>query len=130
MTRFKFTVYRDSWYRGKGSRHSKLVDHFSDENGQTELMGCCIGHALSDIGVDSNDFRARSEIFEFSEKLDSYQEDEYDKIELISDIEDELIYVNDNRNLDDSERESRLKDIFKSQDIEVEFVDGKRNWNA
>jgi hypothetical protein len=90
-------------------------------------MGCCLGHALCDIGVDLATFDNLGELYEFINTRD-FDESEYPELRLLLEAENEAIHFNDDVNISDSYREERLINLFKKKGIDVEFVDGKRDW--
>lgn len=128
MTNFKFTVYRDSWYRGKGFHDSKLSGLYPGENGRAQRMGCCLGHALCDIGVDLETFDNLGEFYEFI-NADNFEESEYPELSHFIEMECEAIHINDDESLSESHREELLTNLFKKNGIDVEFVNGKRDWH-
>lgn len=130
MTLFKFTVYRDNWYRGKGPYGSLLSGLYSDKEGKACRMGCCLGHAMSDLGLALEDFDTFGEVGEITLDKDDNNRSENKVFATFLKAEGDAIISNDSEHISDLEREQRLKDIFASHDIEVEFKDGKREWNT
>jgi len=113
--RRKFTIYRRSWSRGE---NSVLYD------GQGR--GCCLGHFAQDIlGLSRDRLYDRADmedVFGLGQGIEGVAL--FRRI----DTEAKAIALNDSVGLTEEEREEKLKALFAAEDIEVEFVEGRRKW--
>lgn len=134
MTLFKFTVYRDSWYRGKGWYDTTLYGKYAGSNDRACDQGCCLGHALDDLGIGTDITDGMGDVEEVNSHLniahDTNLKDSMPAFAALLRAEKRAIEVNDDEKTSDEEKEERLRKIFKNEDIEVEFKDGKRSWRS
>ena len=131
---FKFTVYRDSWYRGNSYIDTTLYSRYPGINGRACYQGCCLGHALNDLGFGTDIIENMGDVSE----VHSHTQLNYDRdfrktndvFRALCDVETRAIEVNDDDEISDEEREKKLKEIFNDANIEIEFKDGKREWKT
>jgi hypothetical protein len=138
--RTKFTIYRDSWLRGekgKGMLH-RAIDHKMCCIGQ---MGCQAGlsmdrmgtaGSLSDITYNDNLGLPPASLRPL---ISLYEDDEFNSLECVSEYRgddtaaaDAAMGFNDDDEMDDFARESKIINIMKEVGIEVTFVDGLAPW--
>lgn len=114
---FKFVVRREFWYRGNGSEESNLVLR----NGKM----CCLGFLGLACGIDEELMVGIGS----PDDLESWPARELWPIKIRpvvegnSDLTNNLMFVNDNDEpgYTDKQRESKLKELFATADIEVVF---------
>lgn len=116
----KFTVKRSEWLHGEGAMKSYLVR-------QVDYKKCCLGFLGEACGLNPGQMvgvKAPSSdaLFEMRPKFPTLLFDD-DDARCESIVGQELMETNDSRNLSDSERESKLTDLFKKIGIEVIFED-------
>jgi hypothetical protein len=108
-------VDRRTWYRGKGSEESRLLT--------VDGKRCCIGFVGQQCGVSDDDLRGKSDIRNAAACGVSRQV--WPKW-MRGDDHDASIYrayiTNDDTDLTDSERETKLKTIFAEYGDEIEFT--------
>jgi len=130
---FKFTVYRDSWYRGQSYFDTTLYGMYKGSNGRACNQGCCLGHALNDLGFGTDIIENMGDVSEVRSRthldynLDLCKTNK--AFRALCDVEAFAIDANDKPEISDEEREEKLKEIFNRANVEVEFKDGKREWN-
>ncbi len=120
--RFKFTVWRDSWYRGLCANDSSLLR----EDGKR----CCVGFYCQALGFDDEATR----LCAYFPLADSAKENQTRALgwlvgsrELAADHDTRhgsVYFVNDDNTLSDRAREEYLTKLFAAQGIDVTFVDG------
>lgn len=129
MTQFKFTVYRDSWFRGDGGDDSRLRALYPDENGKACVKGCCLGHAAMDAGVHKDVIDNIPEFGEITEEdIKDFDLKNNEFLQALNKGQLRAMDINDNPEISDEQREVLLTQHFKDYNIEVDFVDGKRDW--
>ena len=107
----KFTVDRAKWYRGQGSKTSKLL--------RPDGTRCCIGHVGKQLGIPDEALLGRGAV-----RQGLYIEScwpEWMKMGEPLDI-NRAYMVNDSSSMTDSERELQLQEIFIRNGDEIEFV--------
>lgn len=120
-----FVVDRERWYRGKGDRHSKLLNRNNKQ--------CCLGfYALAcglseasikgqntpnDVICNTESCSCKSNIQWKTKLIDS----DIDSDKVNSQICQTLMEVNDEIELSDEERETKLTKLFKKIGIKVKF---------
>jgi len=109
----KFIVDRRTWYRGHGSDTSSLL--------REDGTRCCIGFVAQQCGIPDSAILNRSDIVEMNYKDDpnctlfpSWMRDTRNMI-------GPAYNANDNDQISDAVRETRLKAIFAEQGDEIEF---------
>lgn len=115
----KFTVERATWYRGNGATGSRLL---RAEDG----MRCCLGHVGKQCGIPDI---AMQEIGSPG-AIRSKEEREKFPIAFLgptttcnnSPFTGQCVAANDDPNINDEEREVKLIKLFKSNNLELEFV--------
>lgn len=120
----KLVIERDKWFRGHGSECSMLLDS------ETQKM-CCLGFLALQSGYESKD------ISDIKAPVDMNLQEVPDNImsKLLEKAGSEyklpikhtavcykLMRINDYTEISETEREEQLTKIFKSIDIEVQFV--------
>lgn len=109
----QFTINRKKWLRGEGSEYSSLL---RTEDGKM----CCLGFlGLACGGTKKQIESCDSPAGTYGPKWPSALL--HPDTGLDSTTCEELMKVNDNEDLTDTERESRLKKIFKEIGIKVVF---------
>jgi hypothetical protein len=113
----KFTVDRKTWYRGNGPSGSALL--------REDGCRCCIGFVGQQCGVpDEALLNVRSVEYlklgdqqkaKFPEWMWEFVGHSYAGIE-------QAYHINDDRFMNDEERETQLKTIFANNGDEIEFV--------
>lgn len=132
----KLTIKRSLWYRGKGGCGSFLMR----SNGEM----CCLGFAARQLGkVPEEDILGKSTPSDLLDEHRNWETDQLnpDEIRLHrqlssgglgflykkdldnSNVCEGLMHSNDDHLLNEKEREEKIRDSFKRQGIEVEFVD-------
>lgn len=128
----EFKIKRSNWVRGDKGGKSRLL------NDQGNM--CCLGFFSVACGLsksDIDDVGEPNEITPSPENTDKlpgwlvklecdYNEDENDAgyIYFVDEPDTEkLININDDSELSENTREFKIKEIFKSHDIDVEFED-------
>jgi hypothetical protein len=126
----EFVVKRKTWYRGKGSENSCLLN---DAN-----QRCCLGFYAGICGLPNKIIRGIAEPDNVIELLQDGQVEDKDgntvhsnldivwKTKLVRGISNsptcnKLMAVNDSKNITDEERETELIAIFKKLGIKVKF---------
>lgn len=116
-----FVVDRERWYRGKGYRHSKLLNRNNKQ--------CCLGFYALACGLNEASIKERktpSEVVCNTESCSCKSNTQW-KTKLISSdkvnsqICQILMKVNDAIKLSDEERETKLTKLFKKIGIKVKF---------
>jgi hypothetical protein len=115
-----FEVDRKTWYRGKGSAHSRLLN----DEGQM----CCLGFYAVAAGLPTDAIRRAacpSDVPRalWKTKLTSMDE----TVPLLPEARDTnaahiLMRMNDVEDVADEDREKRITDLFKQIGIDVKFV--------
>lgn len=120
----KYIVKRSEWYRGK-TWGSKLLR----EDGRK----CCIGFVGQQCGISDEDLRGRGAVsfspyestfspspsfVKFPEWMRPFDSRQNSSLPIA-----EAYTVNDDPGISDEVREARLKEIFRSQGDEIEFID-------
>lgn len=121
----KVTVDRKTWYRGQGSKHSRLQIEGTNER-------CCLGFACVQAGVPEEKIigfaqpwwlaQNHPEIVSLLSFLiqdtDIYPGIEYDNKDWVT----WAAMTNDNPDISDEKREKELKRLFASGGHEIEFI--------
>jgi hypothetical protein len=128
-----FVVNRKNWYRGKGMRHSRLLNNANNM--------CCLGFYALACGLDKKVIRNIQDplnavrITESNPKaMDSQYRNVLRKSEVIwntklvpknrednSVLARKLMTVNDEKELSEEKREETLTKLFKKMGVEVKF---------
>jgi len=113
----KFTVDRQTWYRGKDTGESKLLRY--------DGTRCCIGFVGKQVGCTDDDLLDVAEVI----KMDSnnrnfpvWMREPYTHKGGGRTLIGEAYHVNDDENLTDEQREARLKELFIEAGDEIEFI--------
>lgn len=117
----KLTIDRNRWLRGVGSESSLL-----DSCGKS----CALGFLAKDLGYSDDeilnkegpDYILSDAGVRFPESLVKRIERKEDIWSAPTEIAVQIISINDDVNLTDSERESKIIQLFQKVDIELEFV--------
>ena len=109
----KLTIDRRMWLRGEGSECSVLFR-------PSDLKKCCLGIYLSSVGISNEEINSKRCPSDVDGELPDWLLDEKKDSYLCK----ELICVNDDNdgNLTEGDREEEIKDLFKTVDIEVKFI--------
>lgn len=116
----KYTIDRKTWRRG-GEQYT-LVTH-----GETMLLNdlgymCCLGQCMLQDGIvkdkllnvgDPADAHINSKFVHKSQSLSFY---------LNTPLAKDAMMINDDDKLQDVEREEKLINLFKDNDLEIEFI--------
>jgi len=110
-----FTINRADWMRGQGDSTGKL---YVPEYGEM----CCLGFFCKALGIpkaEMEDLAIPSELYHLNKipKWLLYDEDLSTQDDL-----GKLLDLNDSDIIEDSERELKIKEIFKKRGIKVKFV--------
>ena len=116
----KLSITRSNWLRGEGPISSFLLR-------EEDSKMCCLGFLAKACGAQDGDI-VNSKIPSYAKKVSwpkgivTVTDSE---LGYSTDLTIELMEVNDlhNKNLSDSIRETKLKEMFASIGIEVEFVE-------
>lgn len=106
----KFIVDRKTWYRGKGSENSRLLR-------VGDGMRCCIGHVGRQCGIGDDNLRGKAAIINVPMAVDH----KWPKWMLTTAIKG-AYFINDNMDMDDTNRELQLQALFVRYGDEIEFV--------
>lgn len=106
MKKNKFTIDRNIWLRGNPLNSVLLMD--SDKE-----LRCCVGIYCKILGIEDHLIRGIGFI-ELTPLCN--------KFPLPSDVLHELYRVNDCDKIDEITREKKIKNIFKTQGIKVNFI--------
>lgn len=105
----KFTVERKDWNRGQE------VGQLLNSSGKK----CCLGFYALSCGLTEEEIQGEN-------LLTSWLVCDHDVLfEMLDDLlghQDKIIEVNDNPDLDDTEREMQLKELFARAGIQIKFV--------
>lgn len=118
--RIKFTVYRDTWLRGRSTASSSLLD----ESG----MRCCLGHLARDLGAEDSAIdgactpRGALGSVNWPPFLLTTPQRASEAIRNSADAF-ALMGINDDVALSDTEREAQLTSRFAENGVDVEFRD-------
>lgn len=128
----KFTLDRSRWYRGKGPGGSALLR-------ASDGKMCCLGLYLESCGVPHGELTWKVYPSGSKDRLPAegqwlatdddtrrtYSVPSYDKDSTLPTFASNFIaYTNDDRSIDDEEREKILTKAFAENGVEVTFVDG------
>lgn len=114
----KVVVDRSKWRYG-GDKHE-------DRDGLTLLLNrqglmCCLGFGCLASGLEPEAILECCTPSSISEYIDG--ETVYpDELSWLREIENDAIRVNDDKDISDEERESRLKQVFAAHNHEIEFT--------
>jgi hypothetical protein len=113
----KFIVDRKTWFRGQGPRDSRLLK----EGGER----CCIGFVGQQCGIKNEDLMGEHVVHQVPERH-KFPRWMTIVVHVGLQLEDSDIYqaykTNDNLKITDVEREAQLKDIFRRNGDEIEFI--------
>lgn len=111
----KFTVERSSWFRGKGSLKSKLMNRSGNK--------CCLGFYALECGLNEENIKGAPgpadvaiEGAKWSSFLLSFRRN-------TSPVCMRLMQINDDEFITDEKREKELKKVFENCGVAVRFVD-------
>ncbi len=102
----KIIIDRKQWYRGLGGICSRLL------NGENRM--CCLGFTCEQLGTPKGILFGVA----YPEDLDKDNPLKDKNIDSIS----SMISTNDDKDIDDIEREEKLKELAKEIDLEFEFI--------
>lgn len=118
-------INRKIWGRGCGENKGKLLTH--DRKAQ-----CCLGIYLSACGLTKKELRSLACPMDIKEKIPEEAQWLLEKVPeeaqwLLdgcrdSKIASDLMETNDRTDFSESEREKRIKDLFKAVGINVKFI--------
>jgi hypothetical protein len=129
----EFVVKRKTWYRGKGSEHSCLLNEHNQR--------CCLGFYAGACGLSNKIIRGIAEPNSVIELLQEGQVEDKDGNTVHSNLDivwktklvrglcgisntptcNKLMAVNDSVGITDEERETKLTALFKRLGIKVKF---------
>jgi hypothetical protein len=115
----KFIVDRSKWYRGGGTNSSALL--------RPDGSRCCIGFVGQQVGIPDTDLLNRLTIWDvwsFGKGIEVEWPEWMMNLDPHTVNIDAAYAVNDDSSLSESDRESKLKEIFLRNGDEIEFVDG------
>lgn len=105
----EFKVIRAKWLRGSDSE-------LLDENGKM----CCLGFVCSQLGISKELLQDKDNPYEIKLLL-PYLTDYYHSMIVDSSLSKEAIQINDDVNISDSIRESKLIKLFKQYGLSIKF---------
>lgn len=106
-----FTIERSKWLRGEGMWESDLLRHKDDKM-------CCLGQVCEQLGFPLSVLRNKSTPMELDEEIESLVVEAQD-----SNLTEEMMAVNDQKEIPDSERESSLSKLAQQAGFSLKFVD-------
>jgi hypothetical protein len=113
----KYVVDRRTWFRGKGADDSKLLM----DNG----MRCCIGFVGKQCGISDDDLLGVAEVTAMhydKKKFPTWMREPYSlKGKAGLTVIGQAYHTNDDENINDEQREARLKEIFAEAGDEIIF---------
>lgn len=107
----EFKINRVKWLRGS-------VSELIDDNGNM----CCLGFICNQLGIDKSLMLNKDNPYEIKVLL-PYITEKYHSLIVDSELSKKAIQINDDPNLFELERESKLTRLFKTYNLNLKFED-------
>lgn len=115
----KFTIYKDDWKRGDGDG-TTMLDY--------EGMKCPLGFLARAAGCSTSEIREVVSPQDIPGKRLAGLSTAVNGFEKDTAVCDEIIVVNDNADINDKQRERRLRTLFGVLGVKVSFRSGSEPW--
>jgi len=111
----KLVIDRKTWYRGKGSKDSRLLNN--------EGQKCCLGFLATACGIEDEKIfnTSKCDFLDF-EDVEKFPRTICDKLGYDTALTMSLYEINDSYYFDNIQREKLLTEQFVEAGIEVEFI--------